>query len=278
MDFATRDAYRHAIEELARGSGRSELEVAREAMAQRAAARTRAEATTGGDDPGYYLIGNGRRGLRDGARLPGSAAAPAASRRTSAAATPGYLGTIVVLSGVMLALPLAGGRAAGVGAAWLCVVLALLALVPASDLAIALVNRSVAALVTPDACCPGSSCATACRRICGRMVVVPTLLTDGADVEEQIERLEVHYLANPGRRPSLRAALRLDRCAHASSMPGDDATLAAAREGIARLNRRHGPAPDGGERFLLFHRRRLWNESERRVDGMGAQARASSTS
>jgi cyclic beta-1,2-glucan synthetase len=29
------------------------------------------------------------------------------------------------------------------------------------------------------------------------MVVVPMLLTDGAEVEEQIERLEVHYLANP---------------------------------------------------------------------------------
>src|SRR3990170_4885444 len=32
MDFATRDAYRHAIEELARGSGRSELDVARAAV------------------------------------------------------------------------------------------------------------------------------------------------------------------------------------------------------------------------------------------------------
>ena len=29
------------------------------------------------------------------------------------------------------------------------------------------------------------------------MVVVPMLLTDRAEVEEQIERLEVHYLANP---------------------------------------------------------------------------------
>ena len=28
MDFATRDRYRHAIEELSRGSGRTELEVA----------------------------------------------------------------------------------------------------------------------------------------------------------------------------------------------------------------------------------------------------------
>ena len=36
MDFATRDSYRHAIEELARGSGRAELDVAREAIAQAA--------------------------------------------------------------------------------------------------------------------------------------------------------------------------------------------------------------------------------------------------
>ena len=33
MDFATRDRYRHAVEELARGSGRSEVEVARTAAA-----------------------------------------------------------------------------------------------------------------------------------------------------------------------------------------------------------------------------------------------------
>src|SRR5712692_4236385 len=50
-------------------------------------------------------------------------------------------------------------------------------------------------------------------------------------------------------------------------MPGDDELFSATVEGIARLNRRHGPAPDGGERFLLFHRRRGWNESERKWMG-----------
>ena len=50
-------------------------------------------------------------------------------------------------------------------------------------------------------------------------------------------------------------------------MPGDDELLAAAIDGIAQLNQRHGPAPDGGERFLLFHRRRGWNESERKWIG-----------
>ncbi len=44
-------------------------------------------------------------------------------------------------------------------------------------------------------------------------------------------------------------------------MDGDEELLAAAKEGIARLNQRYGPAP-GGDRFLLLHRRRVWNEGE----------------
>ena len=35
----------------------------------------------------------------------------------------------------------------------------------------------------------------------------------------------------------------------------------AAAEGIAKLNQRHGAVP-GGDRFLLLHRRRVWNEGE----------------
>ena len=94
------------------------------------------------------------------------------------------------------------------------------------------------------------------------MVVVPTLLTDRAEVAEQIERLEVHYLANPD--GDLRFALLSDWTdAPTETVAGDEDTLAAAREGIERLNRRHGPAAEGGERFFLFHRRRLWNESQR---------------
>src|SRR5438876_214084 len=51
MDFATRDAYRHAVEELARGSGRPELEIAREAMAHAHGADVHDDRR---DDPGFY--------------------------------------------------------------------------------------------------------------------------------------------------------------------------------------------------------------------------------
>ena len=57
MDFATRDRYRHAVEDLARGSGRSELAVARQALA------LAASADPGREDLGYYLISRGRPGL-----------------------------------------------------------------------------------------------------------------------------------------------------------------------------------------------------------------------
>src|SRR5437899_6902216 len=257
MDFATRDAYRQAVEELGRGSGRPELEVARETMAH-------THRADGADDDrradaGFYLIGNGRLSFEStlGYRAP---RIRRLLRTYVAAATPGYLGPIAVLSGFMFPLPLLAAGASGVGPVSL-LVLALLAVVPASDLAIALLNRSVTALVTP-AVLSRLELRDGVPPHLRTMVVVPMLVTDGAEVKEQIERLEVHYLANPN--GDLRFAILTDWLdAPTERMPDDDETLGAAREGIARLNRRHGAAPDGSERFLLFHRRRLWNERER---------------
>ena len=94
---------------------------------------------------------------------------------------------------------------------------------------------------------------------------MPTLLTSLASIEEQIERLEVHHLASP--EGDLHFALVSDWTDSKSETVEDDAALlAAAAEGVARLNRTYGPAP-GGARFLLLHRRRVWNESESRWIG-----------
>jgi cyclic beta-1,2-glucan synthetase len=263
MDFTTRDAYRHVIEELARGSRRSELEVARAVMlhAQRAP-------VTGGprDDAhdarrheaGYYLIGSGRPEFE--AAL-GFRAAPTRRllRLYVAAAIPAYLGSIALLTAAVLALPL-WLEAAAVTDPAVLLVLALLALVPASDLAIALVNRSVGSLVPPRVF-PRLELRDGAPPALRTMVVVPTLLTDPVEAVEQVERLEIHYLANPD--GDLLFALLSDWTdAPTEEVPGDQETLAAARETIGRLNRQHGPAPGGGARFMIFHRRRLWNESE----------------
>ena len=65
MDFPTRNLYRTAVEQLARGSGFTELEVAEAAVvAARRAYRADAEASDARlADPGYYLIAGGRPGF-----------------------------------------------------------------------------------------------------------------------------------------------------------------------------------------------------------------------
>jgi cyclic beta-1,2-glucan synthetase len=256
MDFATRDAYRHAVEELARGSGHTELHVARGAVAQDQ--RREADDHHRRGDPGLYLIGRGRPEFERvlGYRVP---VRRRLLRAYIAAAAPGYFGTLAALSVIIVALPLLAGGASG--EVRVALLLALLALIPASDLAIAVLNRTVSAVVSPRVL-PRLELRAGVPADLRCMVVVPLLLTDAAEVEEHVERLQVHYLANPDGDVYF-AVLSDWTDAPAEHMPGDDETLGAARAAIAGLNRRHGAPPGGGERFLLFHRHRLWNDRER---------------
>jgi cyclic beta-1,2-glucan synthetase len=284
MDFPTRDRYRHAIEALARGSGHSELEVAERAML---AAKRAADASKSGDagspsdlaaprdqrersveetpaagprreqDPGYYLLAKGRRAFETelGFRVP---MRDWLTRTYAAAGILGYLGTVAFICFFILALSVLGVAESGVGGSALFL-LALLALIPASDAAVALVNRHVTNQFGPMVL-PALELRDGVPSSLRTMVVVPTLLTTPAEIEEQIERLEVRHLASSD--GDLRFALLSDWTDSAGeTAPDDDVLLGAAAEGIARLNRRYGPAPDG-DRFILLHRRRVWNEGE----------------
>jgi cyclic beta-1,2-glucan synthetase len=251
-EFATRDRYRHAVEELARGSRHSEIEIAHLAV-RRAAGEAERQA-----DPGYYLIAGGRAAFERqlGYRLP-----PRSWLRRAffAWATPGYLGTIAAATALVLALPLWREAARGAPALPLTL-LGLLALVPASDLAIQLVNAWLMERYGPRVL-PRLELRGGVPRELRTLVAVPTLLSSQEEVDEQIARLEVHYLANT--EDEMRFALLSDWTdAAAENVSGDEELLAAARVGIARLNERNGPAPGGEPRFLLLHRRRVWNPGE----------------
>jgi len=268
MDFASRDSYRHAIEEVARGSALSELEVARRALAHADSARTRAPDPAGArdarwTDPGFYLVGGGRRefekavGCRPTLRLQ-------LRRMFIDVATPGYLITLGVITAAVLALPLALAARTGTPLSGL-LILGVLALIPASDLAVAILHRICTTVVTPRLL-PRLDWRSGGPTEFRTMVAVPTLLTGRADVDEQVERLEVHYLANAD--GDLRFALASDwNDATTEHADGDEEILAAARTGIAELNARHGKAADGGDRFFLFHRGRRWNGKEGRWMG-----------
>ena len=272
MDFATRDRYRHAIEKLARRSGRTEVEVARTAMLLAAAPESAAPAsgttwsvdeglatpTDRHRDAGRYLISDGRPSLEQALECRVSRT-ERLRRAFSRMATVGYLGAVASVTAMVLALPLWSAAASGVPDLPL-LAMALLALIPASDVAVAITNRLVTHLVSPRP--------LARLELVGgvpsdlrTLVVVPTLLADEAVIEGQVSLLEVQYLANA--EGDLRFALLTDWLdAPSEHVPDDEALLAAAAASIDRLNARHGEAPGGGARFLLFHRERRWNATQ----------------
>ena len=152
MDFPTRNLYRSAIEELARGANRTELDVARRGDRGSKAGGERFGSHRGDRraDPGYYLLAGGRRAFETaiGFRPPPRAWPGRLSRRLGIG---GYVGCRRHC-GRRLPRHAAVRRCTlkALGPAWLGL-LGVLGLVPAIDAAVAVVNRAVTRRLGRDA-------------------------------------------------------------------------------------------------------------------------------
>ena len=212
-------------------------------------------------EPGYFLLGRGRQGIE--ARI-GFRPRPREAFRRSVvrAGLPGYLGAVCVLTlGWMLASywMVAETMGAAPGALFL-----LLAILPASEAAVALVNFTVTK-ITGARLLAGLELRNGIPEQLRTLVVVPTLLNSREDLDEEIERLEVHYLTEP--QGEVYFGLLTDWTDSQIELnAADEALLQAALEGISALNERYGGA-EGQSRFLLLHRRRMWNAAESRWMG-----------
>ena len=254
MDFRSRDRYRHAVEELAAPTGEGQLllalkcvECARQAHARAADARAA--------HVGYHLIGGGRRAFEIGI-----AWRPNVTLRLRrlffAWATLLYVGSIALGTAVLVGGALAYAAAHGWSGARLLIV-ALLTLVPATEVAIQLIQRVISYLIPPrrlprfelDVVPPSAR----------TMVIVPTLFDSVERVHDLLSHLEVQALGNLD--PRLHFAILSDFLdAETETEPQDKEILEAATRGIAALNAKHADA--GSDRFFLFHRMRQWNERE----------------
>jgi cyclic beta-1,2-glucan synthetase len=253
LDFPTRDAYRREIENVARRSPASELDVTKIALDLASDAGESAERQ---GDPGYYLIGDGSAILRERAEyVPGLLERLGSGARQLGVA--GYLVLIVAATALVLALALSaaiGPSTSGV----LVALLLLFGLVPASELATGILNRIIATGLVPKAL-PALDFQTGIPEDARTLVAVPAMLTSVEDVDELLSALEVHCLGNTG--PHVVFALLSDwRDSITETADDDDMLLALAVEGVATLNRRH-PSRHG-PRFYLLHRRRQWNEAQ----------------
>ncbi len=262
MDFPSRDLYRRSIEQLARGSRQTELAIASASLsAGEASAAIDGQDAERRADPGYHLIGPGRRAFEKTVGYRASRWSSAGRFTTRGAGE--YIAAVSAVAAVVLLLPLMEMHQWGISDSWLWL-LALLGMIPAIDAAVALVNRAITQ-GRGATILPGLSLREGIPAQLRTMVVMPTLLTTRAAIEQHIERLEIHYLASAD--GELHFALLSDWTdAPTEHTAGDGALLDIAIEGIARLNLRHGAAP-AGDRFLLLHRRRVWSQGQKQWMG-----------
>ena len=253
MDFATRDSYRHVVEELAKQGAASEHEVAQAAIAL-AHSAVAEDARTG--HIGYYLVDHGRaeleqrlvlrRSLLRWLRHVGRAAPLAWYAAAITALTVGASWTIIdALYPQLSCLWLSG---------FLIVLLALVT----SQWALSLVNMLATAVVRPRAL-PRLDFSKGIPPECRTMVVVPTMLRSSSDIDNLLEGLEVRYLANPD--SQLDFALLTDfPDASKAEMRGDAQLIERACDGIEGLNRKY--SEQRANIFFLFHRPRRWNPKQ----------------
>ena len=257
MDFATRDLYRHRIEELAKSCALTEQDVAAHALML-----TQARCAVVGNQHreahlGYYLIDAGQRALERSISLRRGLIGMVTNTLRSAplfsyisAITAIVIGTLVIATWWLAGhdIPLWG-----LGLFLSCIALA------ASQCAITCVNWLVTLVIKPISL-PRVDLVQGITSDHRTLVIIPTLIRKPSDVESLIDGLEVRFLANVD--PNLDFALLTDfGDAMQEHLPTDAALTKLAVDAIEELNRKYQHLRHNI--FALFHRPRLFNK----VDG-----------
>jgi cyclic beta-1,2-glucan synthetase len=261
MDFATRDRYRHVIEDIAFRSDCSEAEVSQKAIALSARSAADQGHTHRTAHVGYYLIDNGFPGL-EGAMNAQIPLRERIGRRLRSMPLAVYLTLILLITlGTSLAIVF---RARGDGArGWLLGAITTVVILGVSQLGVALANWLVMLLVRPRVL-PRMDFSEGISADSSTIVVIPSMITSQEGVADLLEGLEIRYLAN--REDHLFFALLTDFSdSKQETLPGDADLVLQLQQGIAELNSKF--RRDHQDIFFAFHRPRLWNPAESRWMG-----------
>jgi cyclic beta-1,2-glucan synthetase len=258
MDATTRDRYRKVVEQIARGSGASEQSIAAAAVAL---VRQTGDGPCRAAHVGYFLMAEGRSELE--ARLGYRPGWIERMRRVARRhPTSIYLGGIALLTTLLLSGSAAYGISVGATPVqWIAALLLLL--IPALSAAVHLANWLITSFTSPTLL-PKLDLQHGVPDDCRTLIVIPCLLSGPSEVKSLLEQLEAHRLRSPG--PNLLFALVSDFTdASTADLPGDDALICQAAEGIERLNLQYSNSSAGP--FYLLHRERRWNPRQQRWMG-----------
>ncbi len=257
MDFTTRDRYRHVVETIAKKGTCSEQEVAQIAiqlMHENAMDKTDDHRSA---HVGYYLIGYGVSQTKKRANIRESGF----EKMRHDIRTHAFLWYSICI--LVITFAIGGGilliADSDTNNTWLVVVITLLTLLCASQLAISVVNFFATLLVKPNLL-PRMDYSRKIPDNAASIVVIPAMLTTAGEIDDLVEALEVRFLAN--RNDNLYFGLLTDFTdAQEETLPVDELLLNRVSNGIEALNKKYQRGND--DLFFLFHRPRKWNAGEK---------------
>lgn len=256
MDFATRDLYRHQIEELAKRGKIDEITVATAALDLSMEAERSEDQDPRTRHIGYYLIDHGRLELEGRLKISPRPRWIFERKITEHAA---WAYPAAVLLGTLLGVLPIVRLARANNVSWSMTILwAIAALIPVSEAVVSILNALITNLIRPRIL-PKIEFTNRIPPHFHAIVVVPCMFTNSRGVAALIQRLEIHYLSNP--EEGLNFALLSDfPDASDQTLATDEELLQQTRAGIARLNSRYAKGAE--QKFFLLHRERKWNAND----------------
>src|SRR5215469_1913936 len=260
MDAESQNLYREKIAQLALRSERTEVEVAKEALAlaKRAQARRYEDSRIGVREShiGYYLVAEGVTDLR---RKIGYNPSFGERLRIWLRSNPDkflLVGTavlsLIIITGILWLLtppttPLQ------------LVLLSMVILaIPSSQAAVQLMNYLTTNLLQP-VILPKLDFSHGIPDDCVTLVAIPTLLLNEKQVQHLVDELEVRYVGNHD--PNLHFAILSDLPDSRQPAPEESELVALCSRLICELNDRYAPKKAGS--FFHLHRHRVYNPREK---------------
>ncbi len=255
MDFESRDHYRHIVEKISRIYNISEFKVAQKALSY--AKDSPVEIGDPMQHIGYYLINTGRGILERGLNV--RAGGTKVSLEFFKQFPQFFYFSLITLVTLAILVPFLGYSVTqGVYSPLSLFLIALVLLIPISEISINIINFISSHLYSP-ALMPKLELKDGISEENNTMVIIPTLLPEANRVTELLEKLEIYYLAN--KEENLSFALVGDFKDSTSPETGNETEIIdSALEGIAKLNQRYSRDKTI---FYYFHRKRQYNDAHK---------------
>jgi cellobiose phosphorylase len=261
MDFKTRDHYRHVIEQIAKKSNFSEIEVAQKTIDL---AKNGAD-LNGQEDRkahvGFYLIGKGLSQLEHLLKSKRTAKS-IIIKLISRVPLLFYLSSIILLTAIVCWGLLEKAQNDGPGA-WYLWPLGFILVLCASYLAIAIVNWLSTLLVNPFPL-PRLDYSKGISPESRTIVIIPSMLLNNQNIDDLAEALEVRFLANRDKYLHFGLLTDFKDSAH-EKLEEDDHLVQLISRKITELNDKY--KGEYRDTFFLFHRSRKWNPTDRKWMG-----------